>query len=80
MRANVAPHQSNVNSDAQMDWFDWTGKGRATDMTVDSAMAALAAIIFIGPLLALAVAAVRFGADSRPGVGDPDRRPWLIGH
>ena len=62
----------------------WTGstdrKGRATDMTIDSAMAALAAIIFIGPLLALAVAAVRFGADSRPGVGDPDRRPWLIGH
>ena len=49
-------------------------------MTIDSAMAALAAIVFIGPLLALAVAAVRFGADSRPGVGDPDRRPWLIGH
>ena len=31
MRDNVAPHQSNVNSDVQMDWFDWTGKeGRPT--------------------------------------------------
>jgi hypothetical protein len=31
MRVNVASHQSNVNSDAQMDWFDWTGKeGRPT--------------------------------------------------
>ncbi len=31
MPANVAPHQSNVNSDTQMDWFDWTGKeGRPT--------------------------------------------------
>jgi hypothetical protein len=49
-------------------------------MTIDTAMAALAAIIFIGPLLALAVAAVRLGADSRPGVGDPDRRPWLVSH
>jgi hypothetical protein len=48
-------------------------------MTIDSAMAALAAIIFIGPLLVLAVAAGRFGADSRPGIGDPDQRPWLVG-
>jgi hypothetical protein len=48
-------------------------------MTIDSAMAALAAIIFIGPLLVLAVAAVRSGADSRPGIGDPDERRWLVG-
>lgn len=47
---------------------------------VDLAMAALAAAIFIGPLIALAVAAVRFGVDSRPDVGDDDRRPWLVGH
>lgn len=80
MPANVAPHQSNVNSDTQIGLVRLDRKGRATDMTIDSAMVALAAIIFIGPLLALAVAAVRFGADSRPGVGDPDRRPWLIGH
>ena len=62
-----------------MDWFDWTGKEGRRDVIIDSAMAALAAIIFIGPFVALAVAAIRFGADSRPGVGDPDRRPWLIG-
>jgi hypothetical protein len=55
-------------------------KGRAIDMTIDLAMAALAAIIFIGPLFALAVAAVRFGVDSRPGIGDRDQRPWLVSH
>lgn len=49
-------------------------------MTIDIAMAALAAIIFIGPFIALAAAAVRFGVDSRPGIGDRDRRPWLVGH
>ena len=49
-------------------------------MTIDIAMAALAAIIFIGPLLVLAVAAVRLGVDSRPGIGDRDQRPWLVGH
>ena len=49
-------------------------------MTIDLAMAALVATIFIGPLMALALAAIRFGVDSRPGVGDPDRRPWLVGH
>ena len=48
-------------------------------MTVDYAMAVLVATIFIGPLIALALAAFRFGVDSRPGVGDPDRRPWLAG-
>jgi hypothetical protein len=55
-------------------------KGRAIDMTIDLAMAALAAIIFIGPLFALAVAAVRFGVDSRPGIGGRDQRPWLVSH
>ncbi len=48
-------------------------------MNIDLAGAALAAAIVIGPLAALALAAVGFGADSRPGVGDPDRRPWLVG-
>ena len=48
-------------------------------MTIDVAMAVLVATIFIGPFIALALAAVRFGVDSRPGVGDPDRRPWLAG-
>jgi hypothetical protein len=48
-------------------------------MTIDIAMAALAATIFIGPFVALAAAAMRFGADSRPGIGSRDRRPWLVG-
>jgi hypothetical protein len=48
-------------------------------MTIDLAMAALTAIILIGPFAALAVAAMRFGADSRPGVEDRDHRPWLVG-
>jgi hypothetical protein len=49
-------------------------------MTIDLAMAALVATILIGPFIALAVAALRFGVDSRPGVDDADRRPWLVGH
>jgi hypothetical protein len=49
-------------------------------MTIDLAMAALVATIFIGPFIALAFAAFRFGVDSRPGADDPDRRPWLVGH
>jgi hypothetical protein len=49
-------------------------------MTIDLAAGALVATIFIGPFIALAVAAVRSGVDSRPGIGDTDRRPWLVGH
>jgi hypothetical protein len=48
-------------------------------MTIDLAMAALVATIFLGPFIALAIAALRFGVDSRPGIGDSDRRPWLVG-
>ena len=41
-------------------------------------LAAVAAImILIGPLLAFGYLAIRFGVDSRPGVGDRDGRPWL---
>jgi hypothetical protein len=46
-------------------------------VTIDFAMAALAATIFIGPFVVLAMAAMRFGVDSRPGVDD--RRPWMFG-
>ena len=49
-------------------------------MTIDVTMGALAAIIFIGPLVVLAAAAMRFGADSRPGIDSRDQRPWLAGH
>jgi hypothetical protein len=48
-------------------------------MIIDQLVAALiVAAIFIGPLVAFAVLAIRFGADSRPGIDDPDRRPWLV--
>jgi hypothetical protein len=48
------------------------------DMMIDQVVAALAvAAIFIAPLVIFAVAAIRFGVDSRPGIDDPDRRPWL---
>jgi hypothetical protein len=48
-------------------------------MTIDVTLAALAATIFIGPFVALAIAAIRFGVDSRPGIDDRDPRPWLVG-
>jgi hypothetical protein len=48
-------------------------------MMIDQVVAALAvAAIFIAPLVIFAVAAIRFGVDSRPGIEDPDRRPWLV--
>ena len=48
-------------------------------MMIDQVVAALAvATILILPLIALAAAALRFGIDSRPGINDPDRRPWLV--
>ena len=54
-------------------------KGRANDMTIDQVLAAvMVAAIFIAPLVAIAAAALRFGADSRPGIDDTDRRPWLV--
>ena len=46
---------------------------------MDVVMAAVTAIIVIVPFLALALGALRFGADSRPGIADHDRRPWLVG-
>lgn len=47
-------------------------------MTIDQVLAAvMVAAIFIAPLVAIAAAALRFGADSRPGIDD-DRRPWLV--
>jgi hypothetical protein len=45
---------------------------------LDTIVGAVAAIaILVGPLLALAVAAIRFGVDSRPTIDDRDQRPWL---
>lgn len=52
------------------------------DMSFDQIAAALAVAAFVITVLAaLGFAALRFGADSRPGIGDRDQRPWLVpGH
>jgi len=33
--------------------------------------------IVVGLLVALALAAINFGVDSRPSIDDRDQRPWL---
>jgi hypothetical protein len=54
-------------------------KGTAIQMMIDQIVAAVAvAALFIGPLVAFAAAALRFGVDSRPSLDDRDRRPWLV--
>jgi len=46
-------------------------KGRAKDMSLDVIVATLAVtLVIIGLLVALGLAALRFGVDSRPGIGD----------
>ena len=42
-------------------------------------MAAGTAIIVIVPFLLLAIASIRSGVDSRPGISERDNRPWLVG-
>lgn len=46
---------------------------------MDAGMAVMTAVVVIAPFFALAIAALRFGIDSRPGINDRDRRPWLVG-
>jgi hypothetical protein len=45
----------------------------------DFLAAATAALIFIGPFVVLAVWAVIFGVDSRPGIDDSGPRRWTPG-
>ena len=47
-----------------------------TPLTVVIGAAAAIAIV-VGPLLGLALAANRYGVDSRPSVDDRNQRPWL---
>ena len=48
-------------------------------MTIDQVVAALAvAALLIVPLAIFALAALRFGVDSRPGIDERDQRPWLV--
>ncbi len=35
-------------------------------------------VLIVGPFAALALAAGRYGTDSRPSIDDRDQRPWLV--
>ena len=48
-------------------------------MDMDVGLAVMTAIVVIVPFLVLAVASIRWGVDSRPGIDDRDQRPWLVG-
>jgi hypothetical protein len=48
-------------------------------MLMNVGLAVMTIVVVIVPFLALALASLRFGVDSRPGIGDTDRRPWLVG-
>jgi hypothetical protein len=73
----MAPHQSNVKTGpAGSPVVDRKG---TADMALDPIVAGLAVAALVILLLALfGAAAVRFGVDSRPGIEDRDRRPWLV--
>lgn len=76
MPVNMRPLQSDVNADGPSG-PEVAQKG--TTIMVDTIAAALAvAAIFILPFVGLAVAAMRFGVDSRPTIADRDQRPWLV--
>ena len=78
MVSMMQPHQSNVNLDPAGP-RRWTGKERL-HMLLDPIVADLAVAAFIVIALALfGMAALRYGVDSRPDIGDRDRRPWLFG-
>jgi hypothetical protein len=68
-------HKSNVKSGTQVR-VEWTGKD---GKRMDVGMAVMTAVVVIVPFFALALASLRFGVDSRPGIGDRDDRPWLVG-
>jgi len=48
-------------------------------MTLDLLAAITAAMLLIGPFVALAIAAVAFGVDSRPSIDDRGPRRWMVG-
>lgn len=48
-------------------------------MTLDPILAGIVLAALVVIVLAMfGAAALRFGVDSRPGIGDDDRRPWLV--
>jgi hypothetical protein len=48
-------------------------------MTLDLFAATTAVILFIGPFVAVAIAALALGVDSRPGIDDRGPRRWMVG-
>jgi hypothetical protein len=54
-------------------------KGTVATMTLDPILAGIVLAALVVIVLAMfGAAALRFGVDSRPGIGDDDRRPWLV--
>jgi hypothetical protein len=48
-------------------------------MSLDPSLAALAVLgLVVLALTAFGAAALRFGVDSRPGIDERDRGPWLV--
>ena len=48
-------------------------------ISIDPGLAALAVLAVVTLVLAaFATAALHLGVDSRPGIEDRDRRPWLV--
>lgn len=79
MHANMHNRQSTVKPDVVTVGRSGLERIRETEMTFDLFAATTAAIVFIGPFVALAVAALAFGVDSRPGIDDRGPRRWMIG-
>ncbi len=53
------------------------GRKRGDNVLGDIIAAVLVVGILLGPLAAFGWAAVMFGVDSRPGLGERDPRPWI---
>jgi hypothetical protein len=78
MHANMRIEQSTVKTH-EVTEGKWTGKDQGAEMTLDLFAATTAGIVFIGPFVALAIAALAFGVDSRPGIDDRGPRRWMVG-
>ena len=71
--------QSNVKARLSTDSIRLDRKERAIDdVRSGSQPPSTVAAIIIVPFVVLALAALRYGADSRPGIDDRDQRPWLV--
>jgi hypothetical protein len=57
--------------------MDRFGKDQVIAMDAFASLIAVAALV-VAPFALLALAAIRYGADSRSGISDRDQRPWLV--